>query len=97
MALHPSKSIKKIDETLSKKAVASYQYNTAVQKQQNKICNTCPKVKLKSVFGTRENRWRKLQKLLDLLLLYSSETRSKILKEALDACVISNEIAIYHQ
>ena len=79
----PKKINKKIDETLSKKAVASYQYNTAVQKAAEQDLQYLPKGEIEKRIRDKRKQMEEAAKALDFIVAAQLRDEIKILKEQL--------------
>ncbi|MCH2218613.1 MAG: excinuclease ABC subunit UvrB [Flavobacteriales bacterium] len=79
----PKQINKKIDETLSKKAVASYQYNTAVQKAAEQDLQYLPKGEIEKRIRDKRKQMEEAAKALDFIIAAQLRDEIKILKEQL--------------
>ena len=79
----PKQINKKIDETLSKKAVASYQYNTAVQKAAEQDLQYLPKGEIEKRIRDKRKQMEEAAKDLDFIVAAQLRDEIKILKEQL--------------
>ena len=79
----PKQINKKIDETLSKKAVASYQYNTAVQKAAEQDLQYLPKGEIEKRIRDKRKQMEEAAKDLDFIAAAQLRDEIKILKEQL--------------
>ena len=79
----PKQINKKIDETLSKKAVASYQYNTAVQKAAEQDLQYLPKGEIEKRIWDKRKQMEEAAKALDFIVAAQLRDEIKILKEQL--------------
>ena len=79
----PKQINKKIDETLSKKAVASYQYHTAVQKAAEQDLQYLPKGEIEKRIRDKRKQMEEAAKALDFIIAAQLRDEIKILKEQL--------------
>ena len=79
----PKQINKKIDETLSKKAVASYQYHTAVQKAAEQDLQYLPKGEIEKRIRDKRKQMEEAAKVLDFIVAAQLRDEIKILKEQL--------------
>ena len=79
----PKQINKKIDETLSKKAVASYQYHTAVQKAAEQDLQYLPKGEIEKRIRDKRKQMEEAAKALDFIVAAQLRDEIKILKEQL--------------
>lgn len=79
----PKQINKKIDETLSKKAVASYQYNTAVQKAAEQDLQYLPKGEIEKRIRDKRKQMEEAAKALNFIIAAQLRDEIKILKEQL--------------
>ena len=79
----PKQINKKIDETLSKKAVASYQYHTAVQKAAEQDLQYLPKGEIEKRIRDKRKQMEEAAKDLDFIVAAQLRDEIKILKEQL--------------
>ena len=79
----PKQINKKIDETLSKKAVASYQYHTAVQKAAEQDLQYLPKGEIEKRIRDKRKQMEEAAKDLDFIAAAQLRDEIKILKEQL--------------
>ena len=79
----PKQINKKIDETLSKKAVASYQYHTAVQKAAEQDLQYLPKGEIEKRIWDKRKQMEEAAKALDFIVAAQLRDEIKILKEQL--------------
>ncbi|NQY01398.1 MAG: excinuclease ABC subunit UvrB [Flavobacteriaceae bacterium] len=77
----PKQINKKIDETLSKKAVASYQYHTAVQKAAEQDLQYLPKGEIEKRIWDKRKQMEEAAKALDFIVAAQLRDEIKILKE----------------
>ena len=79
----PKQINKKIDETLSKKAIASYQYHTAVQKAAEQDLQYLPKGEIEKRIRDKRKQMEEAAKDLDFIAAAQLRDEIKILKEQL--------------
>ena len=79
----PKQINKKIDETLSKKAAASYQYHTAVQKAAEQDLQYLPKGEIEKRIQDKRKQMEEAAKDLDFIAAAQLRDEIKILKEQL--------------
>ena len=79
----PKQINKKIDETLSKKAVASYQYHTAVQKVAEQDLQYLPKGEIEKRIRDKRKQMEEAAKALDFIVAAQLRDEIKILREQL--------------
>ncbi len=77
----PKQINKKIDETLSKKAVASYQYHTAVQKAAEQDLQYLPKGEIEKRIREKRKQMEEAAKTLDFIVAAHLRDEIKILKK----------------
>jgi excinuclease ABC subunit B len=79
----PTQINKKIDDTLSRQAVASYQYNTAVQKAAEQDLQYLPKEEIEKRIRERRKQMEAAAKALDFIVAAQLRDEIKVLKEQL--------------
>ncbi len=79
----PKQINKKIDETLSKKAVASYQYHTAVQKAAEQDLQYLPKGEIEKRVRDKRKQMEEAARALDFIVAAQLRDEIKILKKQL--------------
>ncbi len=77
----PTQINKKIDDTLSKQAVASYQYNTATQKAAEQDLEYLPKSEIEKRIREKRKLMEEAAKALDFIVAAQLRDEIKILKE----------------
>ncbi len=79
----PTQINKKIDDTLSRQAVASYQYNTAVQKAAEQDLQYLPKEEIEKRIREKRKQMEAAAKALDFIVAAQLRDEIKVLKESL--------------
>jgi len=79
----PKQINKKIDETLSRQAVASYQYNNAIQKAADQDLEYLPKSEIEKRIRDRRKQMEEAAKALDFIMAAQLRDEIKVLKEQL--------------
>ena len=79
----PTQINKKIDDTLSRKAVASYQYNNAIQQAAEQDLEYLPKSEIEKRIRDRRKQMEEAAKALDFIVAAQLRDEIKILKEQL--------------
>ncbi len=79
----PKQINKKIDETLSRQAVASYQYNTATQKVAEQDLEYLPKSEIEKRIRDKRKQMEEAAKALDFIVAAQLRDEIKVLKEKL--------------
>lgn len=79
----PTQINKKIDDTLSRQAVASYQYNTAVQKAAEQDLQYLPKEEIEKRIREKRKQMEAAAKALDFIVAAQLRDEIKVLKEKL--------------
>ena len=79
----PTQINKKIDDTLSRKAVASYQYNSAIQEAAEQDLQYLPKSEIEKRIRDRRKQMEEAAKALDFIVAAQLRDEIKVLKEQL--------------
>ncbi|MFY0629520.1 MAG: excinuclease ABC subunit UvrB [Flavobacteriaceae bacterium] len=79
----PTQINKKIDDTLSRKAVASYQYNNAIQEAAEQDLQYLPKSEIEKRIRERRKQMEEAAKALDFIVAAQLRDEIKVLKEQL--------------
>ncbi len=79
----PKQINKKIDETLSRQAVASYQYNNAIQKVAEQDLEYLPKSEIEKRIRDKRKQMEEAAKALDFIVAAQLRDEIKVLKENL--------------
>ena len=79
----PTQINKKIDDTLSRKAVASYQYNNAIQQAAEQDLEYLPKSEIEKRIRDRRKQMEEAAKALDFIVAAQLRDEIKILKDQL--------------
>ncbi len=79
----PTQINKKIDDTLSRKAVASYQYNSAIQEAAEQDLQYLPKSEIEKRIRDRRKQMEEAAKALDFIVAAQLRDEIKVLKESL--------------
>jgi excinuclease ABC subunit B len=79
----PKQINKKIDDTLSRQAVSSYQYNTAIQKAAEQDLQYLPKEEIEKRIRSKRKEMETAAKALDFIVAAQLRDEIKILKEQL--------------
>lgn len=77
----PKQINKKIDDTLSRQAVASYQYNTAIEKAAEQDLQYLPKEEIEKRIREKRKEMEKAAKALDFIVAAQLRDEIKVLKE----------------
>jgi excinuclease ABC subunit B len=79
----PKQINKKIDNTLSRQAVSSYQYNTAIQKAAEQDLEYLPKEEIEKRIREKRKAMEEAAKALDFIIAAQLRDEIKVLKESI--------------